>query len=55
MYEGGGLGRGVDGVRIEILAGRYGSRPKPITNRLQCQVKKLNFISEIISKFYALK
>lgn len=54
-YEGEELGRGVNGVLVEILVGKHGSRPKSLMNRLQCQVKELNFISEIISKFYTLK
>lgn len=43
MYEGEELGRGVNGVRVEILIGKHGSRPKSMMNRLQCQVKEFYF------------
>ena len=33
-----------NGVWVGIFIGKYGSRPKSIMNRLQCQVKKFNFI-----------
>lgn len=43
-----------EGRELEWV-GINGSRLKSIMNRLQYQVKKLDFIAEIISKFYTLK
>lgn len=50
MYAG-RAGWGENGLGLGILIGKFSSRHKPIMNRLQCQVKKMDLIPETISKF----